>query len=91
MDAYKKDQAPVMDIRKKDMINNINIIMIFVMIETLDWRPGIPGFYFKQFPELAGRGMSRTQIELAADEASELVTTLYFQCIPIICSTIQSE
>ena len=34
-----------MDFRKKDMINNIN------MLELLEWSPFIPGLGFKQFAE----------------------------------------
>ena len=40
-----------MDFRKKDMINNINVIMIILMLELLEWSPTIPGFGFKQFAE----------------------------------------
>ena len=40
-----------MDFRKKDMINNINVIMIILMLELLEWSPVIPGFCFKQFAE----------------------------------------
>lgn len=38
-----------MDFRKKDMIKNINVIMIILMLELLEWSPTIPGFGFKQF------------------------------------------
>ena len=37
-----------MDLRKKDMINNI---MIILMPELLEWSPVISGFGFKQFAE----------------------------------------
>ena len=40
-----------MDFRKKDMINNINVIMIILMLELLEWSPTIPGFCFKLFAE----------------------------------------
>ena len=40
-----------MDFRKKDMINNINVIIIILMLELLEWSPTIPGFGFKQFAE----------------------------------------
>ena len=40
-----------MDFRKKDMINNINVIIIILMLELLEWSPTIPGFDFKQFAE----------------------------------------
>ena len=33
--ASKEDQALLMDIRKKNMINNIIIIMTFIMLEPL--------------------------------------------------------
>ena len=37
VEASNKDQAMLMDIRKKDMINNLKVIMTFVIIEPLDW------------------------------------------------------
>ena len=40
-----------MDFMKKDMINNVNVIMIISMLELLEWSPNIPGFSFKQFVE----------------------------------------
>ena len=40
-----------MDFRKKDMINNINVIMIILMLQLLEWSPFIPGLGFKQFAE----------------------------------------
>ena len=40
-----------MDFRKKDMINNINVIMIILMLELLEWSPTILGFCFKLFAE----------------------------------------
>ena len=40
-----------MDFRKKDMINNINVIIIIMMLELLERSPTIPGFGFKQFAE----------------------------------------
>ena len=40
-----------MDFRKKDMINNINVIIIILMLELLEWSPTIPEFGFKQFAE----------------------------------------
>ena len=48
LEASNKDQALLMDIRKKDMINNITIIMAFMMLEPLDWRPVLPRFGFKR-------------------------------------------
>ena len=36
---------------RKDIIKNINIIMIILMLELLEWSPTIPGFSFKQFAE----------------------------------------
>ena len=42
--ASNKDQALVKDIRKKDIINKIHIIMIIVMLEPLEWRPVTFGF-----------------------------------------------
>ena len=49
MEASEKDQALLMDIRKKDMINNITIILAFMMLEPLDMISVIPGIDFKQF------------------------------------------
>ena len=43
------------DFRKKDMINNINVIIIILMLELLEWSPTIPGFGFKQFAERVSR------------------------------------
>ena len=51
MDTSNEDQALVMVFRKKDMINNINVIMIILMIELLKLSPFIPGFGLKQFAE----------------------------------------
>ena len=50
-DTSNKDQALVIDFRKKDMMNNINVIVIILMLELLEWSPAIPGFGFKQFAE----------------------------------------
>ena len=47
MEASNKDQALLTDIRKKDMINIINVILTFVMIELLDWSPVTFGFFFR--------------------------------------------
>ena len=47
VEASNEDQGLLMDVRKKDKINIINVIMTFVMIEPLDWRPGVSGFSFK--------------------------------------------
>ena len=41
----------MIDFRKKDMINNINVIIIIFMLELPEWSPTIPGFDFKQFAE----------------------------------------
>ena len=51
MDTSNEDQALVMDFRKKDMINNINVIMIILMLGPLELSPVILGFGFKQFVE----------------------------------------
>ena len=51
VDTSNKDQALVMDLRKKDMINNINVILIILMVELLELSPVIPWFGFKQFAE----------------------------------------
>ena len=47
VEAFNEDQGLLMGVRKKDKINIINVIMTFVMIEPLDWRPGVSGFFFK--------------------------------------------
>ena len=36
VEASNKDQVLLMDIRKKDLINNITIIKTFMMLEPLD-------------------------------------------------------
>ena len=46
MEASNEDQALVNDIRKKAMINNLDIILTFVIIEPLDWRPPVSAFLF---------------------------------------------
>ena len=45
----------MMDFRKKDMINNINVIMIILILQLLEWSPTISGFDFKQFAEIVLR------------------------------------
>ena len=47
--AFNKDQAVVKDMRKKDSIDNISVIMIIVMLEVLEWRPVTFGFCSQQF------------------------------------------
>ena len=39
MEASNEYQALLMDTRKKDMANNITIIMTFMMLEPLNWSP----------------------------------------------------
>ena len=39
VEASNEDQALLMDIRKKDMANNITIVMTFMMLEPLNWSP----------------------------------------------------
>ena len=39
MEASNKYQGLLMDIRKKDMINNTTIIMTFMMLEPLNGSP----------------------------------------------------
>ena len=51
VDISNKDQALVMDLRKKDMINNINVILIILTLELLELSPVTPWFGFKQFAE----------------------------------------
>ena len=41
VEVSKKDQALLMDIRKKDMTNNITIILTFMMLEPLNWSPSV--------------------------------------------------
>ena len=48
VEASNKDQGLLMDIRKKDMINIINVIMTLVTIKQLEWRPVTFGCSFKQ-------------------------------------------
>ena len=40
VEASNEDQALLMDIRKKDMINNLKVIMTFVIIELQKSRHG---------------------------------------------------
>ena len=47
VEASNEDQGLLMGVRKKDKINIINVIMTFVIIEPLDRRPGVSGFFFK--------------------------------------------
>ena len=58
MDTCYKDQAFVVDIGNKDMIKNINIIMIIKMLELLKLSPSIPGLSFMQFAERVSCGLS---------------------------------
>ena len=41
VEASNKDQALLMDIRKKDMATNITIIFTFMMLEPLNWSPSV--------------------------------------------------
>ena len=41
VEASNEDQALLMDIRKKDMTNNITIILTFMMLEPLNWSPSV--------------------------------------------------
>ena len=41
MEASNKNQGLLMDIRKKDMINNITINMTFLMLEPLNSSPAM--------------------------------------------------
>ena len=41
VEASNEDQALLMDIRKKDMTNNITIVLTFMMIEPLNWSPSV--------------------------------------------------
>ena len=43
------NKAMLMDIRKKDMINNLKVIMTFVIIELLDWPTAFYGVCSQQF------------------------------------------
>ena len=49
VEVSNKDQALVKDIRKKDIMNNIHVIMIIVMPEQLEWLPVTFGFCSHQF------------------------------------------
>ena len=48
MEATNEDQGLLMAIRKKDMINIINVIMTRVTIESLEWRLATFLFSLKQ-------------------------------------------
>ena len=60
VEASNEDQALMNNIRKKDMINNLDVILTFVIIEPLDWRPTILTFLFP-----AVRQMRRRRKEMA--------------------------
>ena len=62
VEASKEDQAIVKDIRKKDIINKIHIIMIIVMLELLEWQPVTFGFCSLQLAKWDG-GEKRRQKE----------------------------
>ena len=49
VEASNEDQALLIYVRKKDMINNINIVMIILMLELLELSPVTSGFCFMQF------------------------------------------
>ena len=72
VDTSNKDQALVMDLRKKDMIKNINVIMLILMLELLELSPVIPWFGLKQFAErvlqkeFCGKSFAE-RVRLAAD------------------------
>ena len=70
MEASNEDQALVNDIRKKAMINNLDIILTFVIIEPLDWRPPVSAFLFPVVRETRWRRseVRRSRKEMAANE-----------------------
>ena len=41
VEASNENQGLLMDIRKKDMINNITINMTFIMLEPVKWSPAM--------------------------------------------------
>ena len=41
VEASNEDQALLIDIRKRDMTNNITIIMTFMRLEPLNWSPSV--------------------------------------------------
>ena len=49
VEASNGDQAHVKNIRKKNIVNNIHLIMIIVMLEPLEWQPVTFGFCSNQF------------------------------------------
>ena len=48
MEASNQDQGLLNDLRKQAMVNILNVILTFVMVELLDWSPVIFGFCFRQ-------------------------------------------
>ena len=70
MEASNEDQALMNNIRKKDMINNLNVILTFVIIEPLDWRPPISAFLFPAVsePRRRRREVRWPRSEMAANE-----------------------
>ena len=63
VEPSNEDQALLMDVRKKDMINNSNVIMIILMLEPLELSPVTSGFCFRQFTVRVVRGSSRPRFE----------------------------
>ena len=55
-------QGLLMDIRKKNMINMINVIMTLVTIKPLEWRPFTFGFCFKQKSVQFGLSCSKIRV-----------------------------
>ena len=41
MEASNEDQALLMDIKKRDITDNITMIMTFIMLELLYWSPSV--------------------------------------------------
>ena len=75
MEASNEDQALMNNIRKKDMINNLNVILTFVIREPLDWRPPISAFLFPVVSEPRRR---RREVRWPRSEMVALILSLVF-------------
>ena len=69
--ASNEDEALLMDIRKKDLINTI--ITTFMMLEPLDRRPVTSGFGFKQFAERVSCLRKESAVRRKSPLAAEIV------------------
>ena len=84
VEASNEDQALMNNIRKKDMINNLDVILTFVIIEPLEWRPTILTFLVP-----AVRQMRRLLKEMA--KRANLEKDVFLHCQSLGLSKILPE